>query len=56
MIKIQPLLHRKLIKSQSAYADALRNPLKREDNKMKMAPLKTVFNKQAPPPKGKGNK
>jgi hypothetical protein len=37
------------------YADALRNPLKREDNKMKMAPLKIVFNKKAPPPKGKGN-
>jgi hypothetical protein len=37
------------------YADALRNHLKGEDNKMNMEPLKTIFNKKAPHPKGKGN-
>jgi hypothetical protein len=42
-------------KQSISYADTLRSSLKREDNKIKMAPLNTGFNKQAPPPKGKGN-
>ena len=43
-------------KKSIKYAYVLRIPLKSEDNKMKMAPLKTYFNKKAPPsPKGKGN-
>jgi hypothetical protein len=39
----------KIDKQSINYADALRSSLKREDNKIKMAPLKTGFNKQAPP-------
>jgi hypothetical protein len=45
-------------KQPISYADALRSPLKREDNKGKMVPLKIVPNKQksTPPTKEKEDK
>jgi hypothetical protein len=46
---------KKMDKRSINYSYALRNPSKKEDNKMKMTSLKTIFNKKTPHPKLKGN-